>query len=422
MRIFLIIAVILCFLSLGISYFTGMIAEQQLSGIQDNLAEQQHIQLLSTQHQRGWLSSNAASQVKLPQGIGKIDLQHQISHGLVPVKAVNVKTFMGFNENLNEQLQVYLGDIGKPEIQTQIIPLRPITAKINLPRPNSKENALVGNVQFTPGTAQIEGEFFLNTLQIPQWLRAVELHATDIQIHTESSAVQSISLRTQLNPQHAQLDLLHQEDLVLQQAEVKLQAQLQADLLNVHIDVFVPYLQAGGKAFEQLKLVLHVQNIDWQIMQQLLDLLQKPPMQQRFMLPMFLLQNAKPFLSRQPSVHLKQFDAHNSQGQLHSKLTLNVDPAAKGKLGSLSGLLQALQVQTDVSLGKTLAQQVLSIYLIETQGNLSPAQAEQMSQEMLRQHMQLWQKRGWITEDEKNYRSQLQWKNGKLQTCIDCIS
>lgn len=418
MRIFLVLAIFLTLLGLGVSYFTGMIAEQKLSGMQNSLAAQQYIQLLSAQHQRGWLNSLSSSQVELPQGLGKLDLQHQISHGLVPVKAVNVETLVGLNDNLHEQLQVYLGEMTQPEINTQIIVWQPIKFSVHVPRPEQKGYALHGKAEFIQNPVQVDGEFFLETLSMPQARRALALQATNIQVHATVPAAQTFVLQTELRPQYAKLDLLHQADLVLQHIVLKLQAQLQADVLNVHIELFVPQLQAGDKTFEQLKLVLQVDNLDWQILQKYLALLQKTPMQQRFMLPMFLLQNAKPFLSRQPFIQLKQFELKNSQDELQGQLTLQVDNTEIHKLNRVSALLQTLHLQSDIRLGKSLAQQILSILLIEE--GLTPDEAAQKSQEMLEQQIHFWQQRGLVSEDETNYYSQVEWKEGKLQACVGC--
>ncbi len=420
MRILLILLFIFSFLLVAIPTFSGMIAQQQLDGIQDTLIAQQQIHLISRQHQRGWLSSYMENHIELPQGLGNIDLQHQINHGFVPVKAVNIDTLIGFNEQLQQRLAFYLGEIDKAEIQTQFIPLQPIKAKFTVSRAKLKETAISGELTLRPDSAQVDGSFFLHQLQIPQLVRAISFFRTHIQIQTDSPTPQSFTVHSQSQTQQTQLDLWHQDDLALDNSALKLQAALHEALLNLSIDLLVPQLQVGGHFFEPLKLVLHLQNIDWQIVQQLLILLQKPPIQQRFMLPLFLLQNAPSFISRQPSVRLEQLHLHGAQGSLQATLDVQVEAIPKNQPIHSAALLQAVQWQLDVRLKKTLAEQIFAIYLLETQGDLSPTQAMQMSRERLATQVRRWQQQGWLREENGHYVSQLQWRNGALHRCTEC--
>ncbi len=397
----------LLLLGVGIPYVTGVFAEQQFTQLYQQWTQSPFVSSQDSQHQRGWLNSTASSHMLWQKNQGQVELQHQIDHGLLPLKAVNINTVVGLNEVLQQQLQTYLGDVGTPLVQTQITAARQVLFNLVVPRPDENQLPAVQG-QFTAhmATQQVEGQLSVPLWQIPQSAYPVRSLNAQIQVQGQMLDEETFKAQAQVQPEQVQVALQHQADAELQAPELKLDIQIQGDLLNVEGRLLVPQLQAGEQQFERLELTFHGQQLDWRIVQELLDILKKPALQQRFMLPMFMLRQAKPFLSHQPSLHFKSLALHSSEGDLSGHVHLQVNPVSDDNPGNITALLQLLQSDIKLDMNKTLVEQILKVWLLEMQGEMTAGQLEQAIEAWLQEYVTPLEQRGWVRLEDGVYRVQ----------------
>jgi len=315
---------------------------------------------------------------------------------------------------LNQGLAGLFGAVGMPSAQVQVHPLGAINAEILLPRTEQTTFAVQGQFEFQPKNQQLEAKIWVDKLHLHNLPQPLQLLNTQIQWHSQPQDALTYALQTQWQMQQARLDLQQPTDLLVEQPQLDFNAKVTGTVVDMELTSLAPHVSVGEQLFSEAKLRIHAHNMDWQILQELVSILQKSPMQQRFLLPMFMLQQAKPFFSHQPVLQVETLTLKSPAGRLDAHVLAQLDASDSSALNSLTGLLQALSVQGAAHIDKALARQLLAIVLRETQSALSPAELEAMSTQLLQQYMQPLQERGWVQETAEAYRAQFDWYAGAL--------
>ncbi|MCK5523808.1 MAG: DUF945 family protein [Thiomargarita sp.] len=411
---FLIIFLILTAATI-ISYWTGIETERQFTFFNERFYPANHLKLLESTFQRGWLHSTALStfETNIQEKTKRFIFVHEIDHGFVPIQPIVINTRLHafepdapLSETINKAVLLKahtIVQINGDSLSTLKVPAFAFKDEVaNLQGQNIqgnifvKENSIIQAEIDSPqiqidgdqGKVVIEGITFNADLEnYQQVMQGVgRLSITDVRLTAQ-----------QIPPIHVEgIKLIGDSKIINDYLAVK----LKTDLQQIQIDA-----DRYGRSYGDIEIhhwhlpTLKQIKTTWEEIRHQ----DFSPSQEATIAKFRLMPLALTFLNKSPELALTNLNVKTPQGELRGGLQIKMKPFKGGFFAILnpSSLINALDAQLELHIPQSL----LDI-LIE----------DENVHNIIRQRLKAWKEKGILRlNDAGYYDSQIQLSNGILQ-------
>jgi|GEM_PF-4258880 len=396
-------------IALYIPYQTGIEAEKRLTSF--NLPFT-NVEKLDNNHQRGWFSSQVKSDFLLQHADKNvpIHLQHQIEHGLLPIKPTVIHTQIDLPQS-QQQLMSLFGDATSIKLKTTIRATNQHTTVIEIPassQPITLRNmqwqwqAATSEIHFSSNLSQLKNRFVIPNLEIKTPKRT--LHLKDLSINLFLSPVnQKIMIKEgKITIASLNSETVQGVKTQLQQINLQFKNQFDKEYFDIkttlqvnkgHVDG-VPYHGEGKIDVNHLHL-FHFQTGLIKLGKSLFA----PQAQRQLRAATALFQHGLPVLNSKPALAITQTELMTEDGKINFNGQVVLNPLQAYMLfDPATHLVNQLDGQVQIDLSQQFVEK-------EEENNqldkLIPAKT--------------WLKEGWLKPaTTSHYTMQLQLQNGQI--------